>query len=112
MTKVIRISEDSELAALEYGSTVSKGIKEMAFRLSRISVPQNPEKIFEELFKSVGFWNELESRVERVVTHAIALKSVGVPDPFIRASALKVFGNINEDEKLVEPVGRRGRELR
>ena len=73
-TKTIRVHRDAEKIALRYGSTVSKGIIEMEYRLQHPSSPNAPCVPGQEPLSSDGispeYWKRLKKELDVFIEQA------------------------------------------
>jgi len=112
MTKVVRIADEAERIALGYGSSVSKGIIELQHRIEQVDertkkLEENIESIcktYREPF--VTFDDAYWKRMKDIVSCKDTVPKI------IPASQLRTIGKIEEDERLEEPIGRQGREVK
>ena len=63
-TKPVRISGESELIALSYGSTVSKGIREMDYRIKH---PETKEKFANTPVPDKSYWDRWHIEMDKFV---------------------------------------------
>ena len=117
----VRISVEAQAVALQYGKSVSQGIMDMESRLQKVTsvspkvtnpVTQMPPKSVTQPSPTQAYPHDEAYWARFADEVRAAIKPKPAREIIVPASTLKTIGKIGPEERLEEPIGKQGRDLR